>query len=278
MKDTPIKDLEHKGVVNIPYPADLRNGVEKAVASWKAFCNLPENLKMKFPYGSDIGMGVGYEMKKTPGANLDLKEDFHFAAGFQNEIKNIARSLRNETVIDFVGQTETLVDLMEPLIIDFAGQLEETFGMVNLRDEVIESKPIWFIRFLHYFGGREKGDEIATPHADKSGFTLHLYESDPGLEYLDHQKRWRKMPVSRDETAIIPGMRMQYRSRNRLKATYHRVVATEKTAAQGRFSVVCFVHLKRTPEYNKKKAGRLQEFQPGFNYEMPFEEFSKLFV
>jgi len=86
------------------------------------------------------------------------------------------------------------------------------------------------------------------------------------------------MPVSGGETAIIPGMRLQYRSGNKLKAIYHRVVATEKTAKEGRFSVVCFVHLKNTPEYNKQKAGRLQEFMPGFNYDMPFEEFKKLFI
>jgi isopenicillin N synthase-like dioxygenase len=278
MKNISLTNLEQKGLVNISYPANLRMGVEKAVATWKAFCSLPEELKMKFPYGSDIGMGVGYELKKTTGANLDVKEDFHFAAGFQDSIKNIARSLHNETIIDFVEASEALVGLMEPLIIEFAGELESSFGLKNLRDEVVESKGIWFVRFLHYFGGRQVGDEIATPHADKSGFTLHLYESDPGLEYLDRQKQWRKMPVSHDETAIIPGMRLQYRSRNQLKATYHRVVATAKTAAQGRFSVVCFIHLGRTPEYNKKKAGRLQEFQPGFNYEMPFEEFAKLFI
>ncbi len=137
---------------------------------------------------------------------------------------------------------------------------------------------MWFVRFLHYFGGRKEGDEIATPHVDKSGFTLHLYESDPGLQYLDFAKQWRDMPVSLGETAIIPGMRLQYRSQNRLKAIYHRVIATEKVAQQGRFSVVCFIHLKNTPEYNKQKAGRLQEFPPGFNYDMPFSEFSKLFI
>jgi isopenicillin N synthase-like dioxygenase len=137
------------------------------------------------------------------------------------------------------------------------------------------------MRFLHYFGERTKGDEIAIPHADKSCFTLHLYESDPGLQYLDFGKQWREMPVSSGETAIIPGMRLQYCSQNRLKATYHRVVATAKTAKQGRFSVVLFVHMPRTAEYkeyNKEKRGRLQEFQPGFNYEMLFEEFAQLFI
>ena len=102
--------------------------------------------------------------------------------------------------------------------------------------------------------------------------------SDPGLQHFTFEKEWEDMPVSSGETVIIPGMRLQYRSHNELKAVYHRVVATKETARTGRFSIVCFIHPKNTAQYNKEKAGRLQEFQPGFNYEMSFEEFAKLFV
>lgn len=121
------------------------------------------------------------------------------------------------------------------------------------------------------------GEEIASSHVDKSAFTLHLYESHPGLERLSYDGGWESMPVSEGETAIIPGMRLQYRSENRIKATCHRVVATETTAAVGRFSAVCFIHPKNTPEYDKASAGRLQEFGPGFNYTLPWNEFSRLF-
>jgi isopenicillin N synthase-like dioxygenase len=278
MGNTSIKDLASKGLVSVQYPPELRASVEKAVAAWEAFCKLPEEIRTQFPYNNAEDMGVGYELKKTPGANLDLKEDFHFATGSREWIEETATSLGNEEIMHFVHEAGKLVDLIEPLILDFAGRVEKEFDLKDFRDEVADSKSIWFVRFLHYLGGRQEGEEIATAHADKDGFTPHLYESDPGLQYLDFQKRWQEMPVSPGETVVLPGMRLQYRSQNRLKAIYHRVVATEKTAAQGRFSVVCFVHPKRTPAYNKKKAGRLQEFQPGFNYDMPFEEFSKLFI
>jgi isopenicillin N synthase-like dioxygenase len=278
MDSIKMNDFQDKGFVAVPYPAGLRSKVEEAVSAWERFCRLPESIKLNFPYGSDTGMGVGYELKKTPGANLDVKEDFHFTTGARENLINIARSLKNTEAANFIKSADELVELMEPFVLDFAELLQKQFLIENLRSEVVESKPAWFVRFLHYFGGRRMDEEIATPHADKSGFTLHLYESDPGLEYLDRKKHWRPMPVSETETVIIPGMRMQYRSQNRLKATYHRVVATPKTAEDGRFSMVCFVHLTWTPEYNKKKSGRLQEFQPGFNYDMPFEEFSKLFI
>ena len=221
---------------------------------------------------------MGYELKQTPGANLDVKEDFHFTLGSEGWIFGVAEEMKSPTVSRFVEDARSLAHAMEPLVLDFAQSLERQFALTGLVQEVADSKGSWFVRFLHYFGGRKPGDEIATPHADKSGFTLHLYESDPGLQYLDFKKAWQEMPVSAGETVIIPGMRMQYRSRNQLKALYHRVVATAETAAQGRFSAVVFVHLNRTPAYNKQKSGRLQEFQPGFNYEMPFEEFSRLFA
>ncbi len=273
-----IGDLEMKGLVRVSYPADLRQSVERAVESWKSFCALPEATRKLFPYNSAAGMGVGYELKQTPGANLDVKEDFHFTLGSEGWIFGVAEEMKSPTVSRFVEDARSLAHAMEPLVLDFAQSLERQFALTGLVQEVADSKGSWFVRFLHYFGGRKPGDEIATPHADKSGFTLHLYESDPGLQYLDFKKAWQEMPVSAGETVIIPGMRMQYRSRNQLKALYHRVVATAETAAQGRFSAVVFVHLNRTPAYNKQKSGRLQEFQPGFNYEMPFEEFSRLFA
>jgi hypothetical protein len=265
-------------VVHVSYPGALRVGVGKAVESWKGFCGESEVIKSQFPYNSDKGMGVGYELKKVQGTSLDMKEDFHFTTGSKKWILETAQSIGDEKISRFVKDAEGLVNLIEPLVLDFAQRAEKEFNLVGFEEEVRESKDIWFVRFLHYFGGRKEGDEIATPHADKSGFTLHLYESDPGLQYLDFAKQWQDMPISLGETAIIPGMRLQYRSQNRAKAIYHRVIATEKVARQGRFSVVCFIHPKNTPEYNKQKAGRLQEFPPGFNYDMSFDEFSKLFI
>ena len=264
-------------VERISYPQNVRQSVEQTVAIWQNFCALPESTKIKFPYNSNNGMGVGYELKKTSGANLDVKEDFHFAPGAEQWILDTAKSLDNPEVSHFVETAKGLVEIVEPLVLNFANHAEKEFGLKDLAKDTADAKPQWFIRFLHYFGNRKDGDEIATPHADKSGFTLHLYESDPGLQYLDAKKQWQDMPVSPNETVIIPGMRFQYRSRGNIKAVYHRVIANEKTAREGRYSIVCFVHFTRTPAYDKQRAGRLQEFQPGFNYEMPFEEFARLF-
>lgn len=272
-----IDNLESKGLVSVAYPGELRLAVERSMEAWRRVCDLPEEVRMRFPYNNAEGMGVGYELKKTPGSTLDIKEDFHFTQGSKKWLLKAGKATEHKAIVEFLRSADGLVELMKPLVRGFAERVEKVFSIPGFSQDVAENSDQWFVRFLHYFDGAKEGEEIAKAHADKSGFTLHLYESDSGLEYLDRNYQWQDMKVSSGETAIIPGMRGQYRSKGKLKATFHRVVATPETAVAGRYSMVAFIHLKNTPAYDKAGAGRLQEFKPGFNYEMPFEEFAKLF-
>ncbi|MFA6916492.1 MAG: hypothetical protein WC222_08855 [Parachlamydiales bacterium] len=92
--------------------------------------------------------------------------------------------------------------------------------------------------------------------------------------YYDH---FHKMPVEDKQTVIIPAVRLQLLSKGNLKALYHRVVATKKTARIGRFSMVCFIPFQNTPMYNKKEYGSMQAHDIGFNYNQSHDEFAKLF-
>jgi isopenicillin N synthase-like dioxygenase len=166
------------------------------------------------------------------------------------------------------------------MVTDFAQTIERKFNLDGFSDEVYDSRPNWILRFLHYFGDRTPGEEIASAHPDKCGFSLHLHESEPGLQYLaipPNEPVWKDMPVSATQTAIIPSMQLQYRSKGKLLALYHRVVANDFTARTGRYSMVLFTTLNKTPLYNKSALGRLQEFAPGFNYRMNFKDFAPLF-
>lgn len=273
-------NLRDQGYFHLGYPRELKKALDTAVEKWKGFCALSEEEKILFPFFQTNGTGVGYELKKTPGAKLDLKEDFHFTRAGSPDLEKVASTIQQKKMNEFVSSASFLMDSMESTVKYAAFMMEGTYVRLNgLRQEVVSSRDAsWILRFLHYFEGSKPGEEIAKAHADKSGFTLHLYESDPGLQYLDHDYKWKGVPISSEDIVIFPGMRGQYRSENDLKATCHRVVANKVTAAKGRFSVVCFVHLDQTPAFDKDNAGRLQEFKPGFNYKMPFAEFSKLFV
>lgn len=273
---TAIGELRDLGLLNVDYPDNLRTTVENAVASWKAFCQLPRSEKCAFSFLEDNhGDGAGYELKEESGSKKDLKENFHVTLFQYDRLAEIA----NNRTFPFLNDARLLLDRMEPLIVNFAKLVEAEYGIEGFVKEVEFSKPYWILRYLHYFGDQQEGREIAAPHADKGGFTLHLYESDEGLQYYCiSERRWKAMPVEQKQTVIIPAVQLQLWSKGDLKALYHRVVATEKTARTGRFSMVCFIPFQNVPMYNKKMYGSVQTHDIGFNYDLSHEKFSTLFT
>jgi hypothetical protein len=262
----------------LPYPSELRSAVERAVGSWKGFCALDESEKSKFPYISIDGLGVGYELKKKTGATSDDKEDFHANRQARIWLRDVARDIDNGEAQRFIEDTEKVIDLSDLLVGRFAEDVEEQFSLPGFASEVQAGKDRSLLRFLHYFGGRRPGEVTGAAHADKSGFTPTLYESDPGLQQLTLDGKWEPVSIPPGQSLVMAGMQLQYRSKGAVFATVHRIVATERTAIDGRYSSVCFVPLMCTPMYDKVKAGRTQDFPAGFNYTMPLEEFAKLFT
>ncbi|MES2437234.1 MAG: 2OG-Fe(II) oxygenase family protein [Patescibacteria group bacterium] len=276
------------GFVKLTYPKVLREAVVKAMESWKGFCDLPLDVKMSLPYSNGAD-GVGYEFKPGEGLTDDRKENFDVTIAGQDWLRDRTELLRDSGTLDFVTDSVQLVRLMKPLIMRFADAVEEQYGISGFAEEVDASEAKFFVRFIHYLPDErtdedavKPGDPTATAHVDQSGFTLHLFESAPGLQCLweDHETaepEWMDMPVHKGTTVIIPAMQLQLRSEGKLTALAHRVVATKKTAKTGRYSAVCFVQLKNTPKYDKERCGRLQLKKPGFNYGMKPKTFAKLF-
>lgn len=277
MPSIDVTELKTDGRVYVPYPSELRVGVEEAVEAWKAFCELPEETKVGFPYEADAKTsGNGYELKK--GNAYDLKENFHLRTVARDHLLEKARAVDDAVATKFVEKALAVNALMAPLLRDFAESVEQQYDIPGFAADVMVKQPDWLLRFLHYFGDRKPGEEIATPHTDKGGFTLHLYESAPGVERLTYEKEWVTMPLDDGETVIIPGMGLQNRSKCELKATCHRVVATEETAKTGRFAAVCFFNFDHTRYFDKTRFGAQQDYAPGVFYDMPFAEFDKLFI
>ncbi|MEO6536729.1 MAG: 2OG-Fe(II) oxygenase family protein [Candidatus Paceibacterota bacterium] len=273
-----VEELRDKGKVYTTYPAELREAVARAMEAWQAFCVLPEDIKMQFPYEVDKWVsGNGYELKKESGDTLDQKENFHLRLRARDELLTRASAIGNPEITEFVEAGLVLPELIAPLLADFAQSMEEEFGMTGFAEDVAYATPSLLLRFLHYFGDQEPGKEIASPHVDKGGFTLHLYESDKGVEQLTFDGNWTPVPVSHEQTVIFPALGLQYRLKSDVKAMCHKVVATEESAQNGRFSAVCFVDFRGNVPWNKEKFGRQQDLPPGFNYTMPWEEFKTRF-
>jgi isopenicillin N synthase-like dioxygenase len=273
-----ITNLKTRGFVNLAYPHDLRVAVLKAERSWEDFCSLPAEVKQLFSYSSN-STGVGYENKDGSGKKGDIKENFDVSLSGEVFLVDMVNKYSNTYPIirEFTRDALHLVEVMSPFVIAFARECEKNFNLVGFENEISGGRDSFFIRFVHYPPQKSTGEPTAQAHLDQSGFTLHLFESAPGLECLTFEWAWIPMPVSESETVIIPDMQMQLRSGGLLKALWHRVVATEETSRVGRYSAVSFVQFRDTPVYNKEKSGRLQEKPEGFNYEIDPGEFSKLF-
>ncbi len=248
---------------------------------------MPLAAKKSLPYSNNAD-GVGYECKDGRGPNGDRKENFDVTLAGKKWLEENVDAFRSPILLEFIQDATALVQIMKPLIVDFATNMEKEFGtsLKGFADEVTASESSFFVRFIHYFGNHEQkvGDEIASAHVDRSGFTLHLFESAPGLQCLtlsgsnkNSSREWIDMPVSEGSTVIIPAMQMQLRSKGEFKALCHRVVSTKETARTGRYSAVCFVQLKNTSKCDKDIQGRMQEKTAGFNYNMTHKEFEKLF-
>jgi isopenicillin N synthase-like dioxygenase len=264
------------GMAFVNYSAMLHTQLSLTVRYWQEFCALPLEVKQTFLYTNDSA-GFGYEFKTGAGRKRDKKENFDVTNVAYEQALKILRRHSNPTVPLFVLNTFALVRMLREQIYEFAEQLDVDLGMGGIADEV-DNDEAYFVRFIHYFEGSAPGDELANAHVDQSGMTFHLYESDPGFQCLSYsRKKWRSMDFKDGYSLVIPNMQMQLWSEGAVKAMCHRVVASQRTAKHGRFSAVCFVQFPGIPKYDKSKHGRLQEKNPGFNYNMPFNEFQKLF-
>ncbi|MEZ4156396.1 MAG: 2OG-Fe(II) oxygenase family protein [Candidatus Paceibacterota bacterium] len=267
-----IKKNRH---VEVEYPPELLAPIQRNTQAWSDLCALSPEIKQKLRFVEDPRYldGEGYELKTTPGDNLDLKENFHFTL---SAYERLAESAKAHPVLqEFIESSRSLIESSAERIVAFASELEISGNMPGLADEVASGKNRWILRNLHYFPGHDQ-DIVAGAHTDKAGFTLHLFEDKPGLEFYDGVN-WQPFPTGPGHTVILPDIQMQYRSGGLIEATWHRVVANADVKAQGRKSAVMFIPFHKTPYFDKVRFGRQQDLPLGFNYGMPFEKFREMF-
>ncbi len=270
--------LQRDGVMQVEYSQELKQAVEFAANAFIAFCSLPTAEKMKLATDNSFN-GIGYQSKLTNTTGdrkevVDYSEDGHIGDG-KTDLDSITPEAR-----ELIRAASVLPKLTERAILEVAKAVHTpTNAGESLYDVAKRSAPKAFFRFLHYPSGVPTGTEVAEPHADHSGITLHLYESNDGCQKLDFDKKtWTPLPVADGKAIAFGGMQLQLASQGEVTALCHKVISTEITSEVGRFAIVCFTALDGCPPYDRTHNGRLQEKEPGFNYDMPIDEFSQLFT
>jgi hypothetical protein len=263
--------IKERGYAIVSYTQELRGAVQEGVKAWGDFIkSVSQEEKNVFTYGQ----GGGYERKIIKGNSLDLKEDFHVTVNGEERLLTLANAISQPDLAkNFILKAQKIHELTQPIIHQFARDIEEHGNLEGFFQEVVDGWGFVIERFIHYFAGQQGTEEIATPHTDKSGFTLHLYESRDGLEYL-WNGIWHPLPVAENQTVIFAGMQLQLRTNQDLLAAWHRVRSVDGAS---RTSLVAFHPLVHIEKYDKNRHGRLQEFKPSSTYRMSDEEFRNLF-
>ena len=270
-----IGTLDTSGFVCFDYPRSLRSAVHDAMDSWKRFCELSDEQKLMLSKPNvDRTVDFGYMRRADKGPRDDNKEHFHAVLCKYSELLPRAERVGDRRATDFIHAVGDLLAESGPVVREFARAVEEHYSLCGFEQEVMVSQENWTFRYLHYFKGRPV---LSYPHADRGGFTFHLQETHSGGEYFGFDGQWHPWPVSEERTIIFPSMGLQYRSQSYLKALWHRVISTEATRVEDRYSMVAFIDFKMGHRYNDR-AKRLQDFDPGFNYDMSMAELERLFI
>ena len=257
----------------LDYPSNLRIAVNNAVNAWVNFSQLPQEEKQLYA-ASNAFDGAGYEQKVGgKGVSNDHKENFDITSSFT--LKDVPAGA---TAQSFIDKAQKMAQLLQPEITKIGNDIANAVGEPGLRAIGEASIKNYYIRFIHY-PPTDIGETIGEAHVDHSGFTFHLYESTDGCERLSPTTtEWLPFPVADGKMAAFGGMQLQLATNGTIKALCHRISANEQTSSAGRFVVVCFVSLQGIPKYDRNTHGRLQQKEPGFNYNMSPGDFAKLFT
>ena len=199
------QQLESGLFADVPYPQTMCQ-LMKRVTVWREFCQLRSEIKELFTFSEHqtLWQDPGYKRRRPdPIKRRDNKENFHCHSNYRN-------LLEGYQLTDLVNQNQVLkkfyafIDDLHPAvtqIIEIIGQ-DLAKKIPGLPDELSRSKDLMVIRFCHYTP-EEQDTILAGAHADRSGFTLHLHESTPGLQLFDLAGRWINAPLTRTLLSLL---------------------------------------------------------------------------
>lgn len=246
---------------DVPYPQTTRELMKK-IEIWRQFCTLPLEIKQKFAFPNHQGMwDDGYKKRRKVEGRED-KEYFHFHANYKTILGEygLTEFVANTPVIaNFWNFVDEIYEAVRQLIVTIGKDLGEKIP--GMQAELEKSKHLVTLRFLHYTPEDTNETVLAAPHFDRSGFTLHLYESIPGLQLLNWNNEWQDAPISESSTIVFSGYQLEYKTQEDIQKTWHRV-AHRPGHNETRISLIAFVPFIDT--YTYPEEARSQDLVPGY--------------
>ncbi len=241
------------------YPKDITDLIADA-EPWKKFCALPQEIKNKFSFPNlENDKDIGYFLRSKAQGRED-KEYFHMWSVMRE-------TLESEGLSDFVASNPVLKEFFEYIytVYDRAHEFALSIGnemgkeIPEFGEFVKDGKIRSVLRLLHYTN-TDDTEVIAAQHFDRSLYTLHLYESAPGLQFLDYDMKWKDAPIEHGKTVVFNGYRIEKLSDTKLQKTWHRVIKVGDS--RDRISLVLFVWAEGIHAYPKE--ARSQDLEPSY--------------
>ncbi len=276
-----------RSIATIDYVKESRQVAEcrtRAVKRWKEVCALPLEVLQAFGYvPDDVQSGVGIEVKLSHQDSIltDVKMNMHLTLHKHIHLLNRADAVdESGTIRTFILSVARLIHSLEAAAREYAQNIEAEYAIPGFTERVVKSKKFWMMRFLYYPPGLPVGHVLTEAHVDKGGFTFHLTDEHGRLEYLEQKDPnvWKRLPITEGHIATFPSIGLQETSRCWKTAAMHRVIATEESEHEGRVAAVCFVDFLGMRHFDKETYGSQQRQSFAYNYNIPPEQFSAMFL
>jgi hypothetical protein len=249
-------------VAEVEYPPELKDLIGQ-MEPWREFSALPDDLKKCFEYPRhQRDIDPGYKARSS-SAGFDDKEFFHYILANQiligrYDLGDLVRE--NPFLSSFFDYARRVHEASTELAMDVAESLIEE--VPEIESTLVAGLRATTLRFLHYYPQNQTDQVLAAQHFDRSGFTLHLFESHPGLQVLNFDGEWQDMDVEEGKALVLVGYQLEGMSKGRLQNTWHRVrrVDDSNGPIEHRYSAVLFTSLVNGPSYT----GRAQDEVPEY--------------
>lgn len=242
----------------IDYPQELTELIGEA-APWRQFCALPAEVKEKFSFlnhQSTIDADPGYRLRSKQ-TGRDDKEYFHSYPEIPEliELDGLHAMVNGDPVLSaFFTYSNQVLTAAHAFAQQIGSDLARDIPALGAL--IAEGKFRSVLRMLHYTNDPETV-VIAAQHFDRSLYTLHLYESAPGLQFLNGDLQWTEAPIAHGKTVVFNGYRGEALTDGKLQKTWHRVVSHGKTT--DRISLVLFVWSNHVEDYPKEARSQNEE-------------------
>ena len=213
--------------------------IDNVYSEWEDFFNSEEKINYKFDTNSQDGFFPFRSESAKDSPIKDLKEFFHVYPN--TKLPDFLSKNTNLLYSELVSLGNTLLGWLDDLTPhNIKSEFSESlFNMSKGSDRNL-------LRVLHYppvEGEVEQGAIRAAAHEDINLITLLVSGSQPGLEAMDMNGVWHKVPVDKGMITVNVGDMLQMASNKYFPSTSHRVVNPKNSKQNvSRFSLPMFMH------------------------------------